>query len=376
MAENSNIEWTDHTFNPWRGCDKVSPGCDHCYAETLSKRNPAVLGIWGKDGARPVAAEAYWKQPEKWNRQAEAEGVRRRVFCLSLGDVFEYRDDLVEPRLRLFDLIRRTPHLDWLLLSKRPKNIRLLLSAARYQAYYDCHFTETEGRSTLYQWLLEWEGGNPPANVWLGTSVEDQERAEQRVPALLKVPAAVRFLSCEPLLGPVNLDAWLTSIEPGTLGDDYDGNLYRVPDNQGIDWVIVGGESGHGARPMHPDWARSLRDQCEVADVALFFKQWGEWYPYNGADETLDRFAARPDVAVSQTGALWSNCTAADLHTYGLTEMIRLGKKEAGNLLDGIAHKAFPTQPAASSLPLARVVGLQPQVRRPELTPISRKSPW
>lgn len=259
--QRSKIEWTHHTFNPWRGCTKVSAGCANCYAEKMSKRNPSVLGTWGKDGVRAVAAESYWRQAIKWNKDAEQAGERRRVFCASMADVFEGQDTMSENewkklipiRARLFRLITDTPNLDWLLLTKRPQYV-----------------------NTHALWFTL--SGCLPNNVWVGTSVEDQ-RAAGRIPALLNVPARVRFLSCEPLLGAIpNL------------------NL------SGIDWVIVGGESGPGARPMHPDWVRSIRDQCIAADVPFFFKQWGEY----------------------------------------ATAGVRVGKKAAGHILDGREWREMP----------------------------------
>lgn len=238
MAENSKIEWTTHTFNPWRGCTKISDGCKNCYAEALSRRNPATLGIWGDNGTRVVASESYWKQPLKWNRDAATTGERPRVFCASLADVFEDRPDLIESRDRLFQLIDRTPYLDWLLLTKRPQNIERLWP----WGWYDDQFT--------------WP------NVWLGTTAENQEQADRRIPELLKIPARVRFLSCEPLLEAVDLRAhWLN---PSW------SSLVVKPE-----WVIAGGESGSNARPMQAVWAQGLRDQCVAADVPFLFKQWG-----------------------------------------------------------------------------------------------------
>lgn len=282
MGETTKIEWCHHTFNPWRGCTKVSPGCTNCYAETLSARNPSVLGTWGPKGTRVVASESYWRQPFAWNRAAEKAGERRRVFCASLADVFEDRRDLEEPRRRLWDLIRATPHLDWLLLSKRPQNF----------------------------WMLPatWKSA-PQPNVWLGVSVENQEYADERIPVLLDTPAAVRFLSCEPLLGPLDLschgaDALPIYREADTVRDvclprdprlpraaqeltrpgrgyvRHDSTLRTDGPRKGerrsfIDWCIVGGESGPGARPCDVAWVRSIVAQCKAAGVACFVKQLG-----------------------------------------------------------------------------------------------------
>lgn len=295
MGETTKIEWARHTFNPWRGCTKVSPGCQHCYAETLSKRNPAVLGVWGDQGTRVVAAESYWKQPVRWNREAgkvaheaemaraRGEGIpppeRPRVFCASLADVAEDRPELVEPRRRLMMLILDTPNLDWLLLTKRPENL-----------------------ARLFDWSVlgcfdadEW-----PKNVWVGTTTEDQEMAEKRVPELLRIPAVVRFLSIEPMLGPVDLDLARCQIHGREFVEFDDGavELYcsecasddggGVIDHgcwldacasvaqPGINWVIVGGESGPAtARPMAREWVRAVVRDCDRAGVPVFVKQFG-----------------------------------------------------------------------------------------------------
>jgi protein gp37 len=226
MSANSAIEWTDHTFNPWWGCVKVSPGCERCYAETLSARYGHH--VWGpaKTTTRRHFGDAHWAEPLSWNQSAARDGVRKRVFCASMADVFEPHPNVTSDRQRLFALIEATPSLDWLLLTKRPELVPALLPSS---------------------WV-----NSPQPNVWIGASIEDQHRAEERLPLLKAIPAAVRFLSCEPLLGPlssVNLD--------------------------GVDWVIVGGESGPGARRMDPSWALGLRQQCRSAGVKFFFKQAG-----------------------------------------------------------------------------------------------------
>lgn len=243
--QNSKIEWTHHTFNIVWGCQKVSPGCANCYAETLAHRYG--YEVWGpaKTTERRTMAENYWKQPRRWNDQAATKGERARVFCGSMCDVFEDHPLVEEQRERLFELIGSTIHLDWLLLTKRPENISSMIPSA-------------------------WLQLGCPENIWLGTSVEDQQRADERIPHLLRVPARIRFLSCEPLLGPLDLATWFWS----AMTDDK---------KCAISWVIAGGESGHGARPMHPDWARSLRDQCAAANVPLFVKQMGSvWAHENG----------------------------------------------------------------------------------------------
>jgi len=243
MAENSGIEWTTHTFNPWIGCTKVSAACDHCYAEAWDNRFGGER--WGPHAAR--TRTKTWGNPVKWNRQAEGAADRPRVFCASLADVFDnHRSIEQEWRDDLWSLIEATPNLDWLLLTKRPQNIE------RY---------------------APWRWGEWPENVWIGTTVENQTEAWRRIWPLLQIPARVRFLSCEPLLGEVKLtrltnhygehynalDGWVTEQKAYTLK---------------LDWIIAGGESGGKHRPADPDWFRSLRDQCAAADVPFLFKQW------------------------------------------------------------------------------------------------------
>ncbi|HIH2617933.1 TPA: phage Gp37/Gp68 family protein [Burkholderia cenocepacia] len=250
MSENSKIEWTDHTFNPFIGCTKVSPGCDHCYAEHLMDTRLHKV-VWGAHGERVRTSAVTWREPIRWNeRHAEffaAHGRRQRVFCASLADVF---DNAVHPMWRadLFELIKRTPNLDWLLLTKRIGNAQEMI-----QASVEC--------------LMDADRDWPWPNVWLGATIVNQAEADRDIPKLLAVPARVRFLSMEPLLGPVDL----TSIPWGGLRvSALQG--WSSPEH-GLHWVIVGGESGPGARPMHPDWARSLRDQCAAACVPFFMKQ-------------------------------------------------------------------------------------------------------
>lgn len=236
--KDSKIAWTDHTFNPWVGCVKVSPGCANCYAEALNNR--WGKGNWGADAPRSRTSAAYWKQPLAWNEAAKKAGVRARVFCASMADVGEDREDLVEARRDLSVLIERTPWLDWLLLTKRPENLTRLFA----------------------RWQSGW-----PSNVWVGTSVENQAQAE-RVSALLQVPAAVRFLSVEPLLEEVNICQGC----PGCASDCW---WKPEVDGSGIHWLIVGGESGPKARPFNMEWARSLKKQAQDRGVAFFMKQLG-----------------------------------------------------------------------------------------------------
>jgi protein gp37 len=254
--QNSSIEWTDHTFNPWIGCTKVSPGCDHCYAEaSMDKRLHVVQ--WGAGRPRKRSSDANWRQPLRWNAQAEREGRRFRVFCASLADVF---DNEVPHgwRVDLLRLIESTPNLDWLLLTKRVGNVdRLLDEAAR-----------------LMPEILAW----PLPNVWLGATVVNQEEVDRDIPKLLAVPAAKRFLSIEPMLGPVDLG--LCNCDNGSVPGPYNVGGVTCPLCNGaggrmLDWVIVGGESGPGARPFNIEHARAIVRQCQAAGVPVFVKQIG-----------------------------------------------------------------------------------------------------
>lgn len=234
MAETTGISWTDHTQNFWLGCTEVSPACARCYAKAL------VNGRMGGDfDQRRRTVPANWRKPFTWDKAAERAGIRRRVFSLSLGDFF---DNQVPPEWRddAWAVIRATPNLDWQLLTKRPSNIVKMLPP-------------------------DWGDGYP--NVWLGTTVENQAEADRRIPHLLAVPAAVRFLSCEPLLEPVNLHDPVCR-ETGSSSDCC--QCFGL-----LDWVIIGGESGPGARPMRQEWARDLIGQCRSAGVPVWFKQTG-----------------------------------------------------------------------------------------------------
>lgn len=235
--ENTKIEWATHTFSPWIGCTKVSPGCLNCYAEADQDKQRGRVR-WGKGQPRSKTSETYWKQPLKWNRETSG-GDRPRIFP-SLCDPFDpevpqkWRDELA-------NLISRTPNLDWLLLTKHPEGFK------------------------------PWENFGCFSNVWLGVSVEDQKRADERIPILLKAPAKVRFLSVEPMLEKISFRWMMTNPRPQPTG--------HLDGIKGVDWVIVGGESGPKKRPFNPDWARELRDQCAEAKVSFFMKQMDKVQP-------------------------------------------------------------------------------------------------
>ncbi len=243
----TTIEWTwrqlpdgtmipGYSFNIVWGCVKVSEACRDCYADAFAHR--LGLDLWGPGKPRNTMSETYWQGPVKWNREAERTGHRRNVFCSSMADTFEDHPTVAEERTKLWPLIEHTPWLNWLLLTKRPQHIMA---------------------------MAPWGPANWPDHVWVGTSVETQTRASERISMLVQVPARVRFLSCEPLLEPLDLTPWLHALH----------------------WVIVGGESGRRARPMDPQWARDLRAQCQYAQVPYFFKQWGG-AQHNSGGRALD----------------------------------------------------------------------------------------
>lgn len=231
--------------------------------------------MWGVDAERRFFGDRHWAEPLQWNKAAMSSGVRARVFCASMADVFEDRSDLDSARARLWDVIKATPALDWLLLTKRPDRVP------------DC---------------VPW-GQNWPANVWLGTTTEDQKWADTRLPELAVIPAAVRFISAEPLLGPLSLAGWAHA----------------------IDWVITGGESGPKARPSSPSWFRALMNECMAADIPFHFKQWGDWAPGQGLNLAKARLVSVDDG----------------------TTMLRIGKKAAGRLLDGTTWDGLPRMRSA-----------------------------
>lgn len=369
MAEKTEISWADATFNPWIGCSKVHQGCTNCYAERdFDKRRGHAK--WGPHGTRVITSQANWTKAITWNRKAEKEGRRMRVFCASLADVFEdwlgpisningewlhqctsclnpdgtffqtttARYDKVKKgyehvcgeklfpltlddvRRRLFKLIDATPWLDWILVTKRPENVRRMLTCREpgdVNAIVKYH--EVLGH-------LAYDGCDEEAwrgNVWILTSISDQATADKMVPELLGLRDLVPVLglSIEPLLGPINLDVALST------GDKFVDKHFGWLDL--LDWIIVGGESGPNARPMHPDWVRSLRDQATAAGVPFFFKQWGEW---------LDAPSA---LALNLHGT----------HTTYVGDeklaMRRVGKAAAGRMLDGRTWDEFPTAKGA-----------------------------
>lgn len=328
MSENSKIEWTTHTFNPWWGCAKISPGCDFCYAERDAKRFMGGKVIWGVHADRREFGDKHWNEPLKWNKKAQEAGERHRVFCASMADVFDKKAP-EGARERLWGLIDATPNLDWLLLTKRIGNVASMLPE---------------------RWSVAL-----PENVWLGASIVNQLEADRDIPKLLQIKTkGVRFLSMEPLLGPVSL-RWLAAWPenaPATPENPYGNGVTNHLDGlRRLDWVIVGGESGPHARPMHPKWAQDLRDQCEAAGVPFLFKQWGEYAPSKLAYDLVTE-KILPNVESCEVddapAVAWPDGTiahgrACDHGGKGVF-LVRYGKKEAGRVLDGKIYNQFPRE--------------------------------
>lgn len=281
MGEKTAISWCDSTFNPWIGCTKVSPGCQHCYAEI----GPAAKfkGVkWGAGQPRLRTSESNWNLPLRYNRKAAASGERHLVFCASLADWLD-PEVPVEWLADLLGLIAATPALTWQLLTKRPELWRERMAIVVRLSGGDVRGYGFAGRKVALDWL----DGNAPANVWIGTTVEDQRRADERIPALLSIPARVRFLSCEPLLEAVDLESIVEPrASPGVLNSltgwwwpavgDADAEDRGKIQGECISWTIVGGESGTKARPFNLGWARAIVKQCKAAGVAVFVKQMGD----------------------------------------------------------------------------------------------------
>lgn len=389
MSDHTHIEWTDATWNPITGCSVISAGCKHCYAMRLAgtrlRHHPSRAGLTRPTSAGPVwngkvrLNEDWLDQPLRWKKP-------RRIFVCAHGDLFHgaVPDEWID---RVFAVMALAPQHTFQVLTKRPERM-LKWFLERWQGTPAQTFLGMDipaggetGRMSQVEYACEplldkfgladpgksnlWTAGGrcramqwqwPLPNVWIGISIEDQPTADERIPLLLQTPAAVRFVSVEPLLGPIELTG-----DRG--GNDYLGEppgfIDAVPEPQeepGIDWIIAGGESGPGARPAHPDWFRSLRDQCQAAAVPFFFKQWGEWLPANQMVDTDHLYIPAPDHDPEATrmckvdeivlhndgarhrivdpGAFQQGC--APMH------MFRVGKRAAGRLLDGRTWDEFP----------------------------------
>lgn len=355
MADKTGIEWTEATWNPVVGCDHVSAGCDNCYAaRDASGRlahmpQYAGLAVAGRFTGEARLLPERLAQPLAWRRP-------RRIFVNSMSDLF-HKDIPDEYIARVFAVMAATPHHTFQVLTKRHARMRSLLSGEWGTGVFADAVEETMGEFT-HASLDQW----PLPNVWLGVSVETQGWADIRIPALLRTPAAVRFLSCEPLLGPVDLTEALVGY---CAAHDFPGGFCIPRTHPGVEhiaWVIAGGESGPGARPMHPAWARQLRDQCEAAGVPFLFKQWGEYLPVR-VENREGMFGGRgfqhpgggwsaPVIRERSGGSFRSGRTrlmvAGDETRGGVmldadTIALRVGKRAAGRLLDGRTWDQYPT---------------------------------
>lgn len=327
------IAWTDETWNPLRGCSKVSAGCANCYAEGMAARfsGPGMpfegLTTKGHWNGTVRLVEEKLTAPLRWKRP-------RRVFVTSVSDPFHpsVTDEMLD---RIFAVMALAQQHTFQLLTKRPERMREYLahSCGRI-ADAIIKLRRERGDHGSVVPLPHIRPGSawwPLPNVWLGVSVEDQAAADERIPHLLATPAAVRFLSCEPLLGPVDI-AWAVSWNRLNIAAGFLPRGHFAPGLEHIrplDWVIAGGESGPKARPMHPDWARGLRDQCKAAEVPFLFKQNGEYRPTADGETWVPKCLGGDGTIFTQDGQT----------------MRRVGKKAAGRLLDGVLHDAFPAKP-------------------------------
>lgn len=356
MADKTGIEWTDATWNPVRGCSRVSAGCQNCYAETVAGRfsgaGMAYEGLIAKggqwNGQIKLVPDALG-QPLSWKKP-------RKIFVNSMSDLFHENvpTDFID---QVFAIMACAKQHTFQILTKRPERMRYYAKrVAESQPHDEVNMAVFDAANCLDGSFATW----PLPNVWLGVSVEDQETADERIPLLLQTPAAVRWISAEPLLEAVDLKRFIASPRhymtrcehcswhgsSELCGTNFDGDDIICPeccqsicgdDAPGLDWVVVGGESGKNARPMHPDWARSLRDQCKAAGVPFLFKQWGEWQPtFNG------NFCWKSSRMFVEQDGCDSTGWSIDRHSSSTANMQRVGKKSAGRLLDGVPHDEYP----------------------------------
>lgn len=341
MADRSHIEWTDATWNPLVGCHKVSPGCDNCYAEGVVNRFAGTSSAFpNRFDVVTMRGPRMLEQPLRWSKP-------RRVFVNSLSDLF-HADVQSVFIAQVFAVMALAQQHSFQLLTKRHGRMRSLLNDDGFLDAVSGHMQELGSHNEVP------DVGWPLPNVWLGVSVEDQKWADLRVPALLDTPAAVRWISAEPLLGPVDLRLWLRQAWDAWKPSD--------PFTAPLDWVVVGGESGRNARPMHPDWPRSLRDQCETAGVPFLMKQWGEWHPAPWKLERLDgetdaAYKVRSEAeAATHAVQPWGHFLELSHRPWSVERtataphpaagLRRPGKRAAGRELDGRLHDGYPA-PAA-----------------------------
>ncbi|WP_316184686.1 phage Gp37/Gp68 family protein [Bradyrhizobium sp. SZCCHNRI1003] len=366
MADRSKIEWTDASWNPIRArntatgkvgwhCERATTGCAGCYAEAFNRRLgtglPFKPGHLDSGDVELFLDERMLLQPLRWTRP-------RTIFVCSMTDLFGrfVKDEWLD---KIFAVTALTPQHDYQIVTKRSDRMRVYLTKDwTYESIYNAMgrlgsvgATESHPYRTAFPNGRPW----PLPNIWLGVSAERQDEANARIPDLLATPAAVRFVSAEPLLGPIDLTRPVYHGEAGIsmrgfLRDAAEPDDFRYHTTK-LDWVIVGGESGRNARPMHPDWARSLRDQCQAADAAFFFKQWGEWAPNIGAidgwtivdDPEISKFAHREWEDGRWSDEFWPMWCDFEDGNYDETQCVsRVGKRVAGRLLDGVEHNAMP----------------------------------
>lgn len=349
MSDNTKIEWTDATWNPITGCSVVSAGCKHCYAMKLAgtrlQHHPSRAGLTVDTKAGPVWTgevrfnEQWIDQPLRWSKP-------RMVFVCAHADLFHPSVPL-EWVDKVFAVMALAKRHTFQVLTKRPERMREYLADLHPGSKRVLSIRTATAPFMALAGNPAWPIRFPLPNVWLGVSVEDQAAADDRIPMLLDTPAAVRWISAEPLLGPVDLNRILVNQERGfhgsALHEQHDDCYYQS--NAQLDWVVVGGESGHGARPMQGDWVRKIRDQCAEAGVPYLFKQWGEWIDADQADNnaTNKLWAGRTSFEMRDAGLV------ADIPKkpvgppfFGCDHTIRLGKKAAGRLLDGVQHDGYP----------------------------------
>jgi len=310
------IEWTDYTWNPTTGCSPVSAGCEHCYARRMAQR---LRGRFGYPADEPFRVTLH---PERLH---EPVGMRKpaRIFVVSMGDLFheDVPDSFID---RVFAVMAVAQQHTFQVLTKRPERMLRWFTQTAFGATREALVYEATKKSRWPGW--------PLSNVWLGVSCENQAAADERVPILLQTPAAVRWVSCEPLLGPIELASYFPEHDYRPTYDYYRAVYPGIADKPvvirpGIEWVVVGGETGPGARPMHPDWVRSLRDQCQAAGVPFYFKSWGEWLsPYARGNGCEDLAGPRLHIYADGIG----------------TDVVRVGRKRAGRLLDGRTWDEYP----------------------------------
>lgn len=352
MSDKTHIEWTDATWNPITGCSVVSKGCTNCYAMQLAgtrlKHHESRKGLTGMTKAGPV-----WNGQVRFNYQWLDQPMRwkkpRMIFVCAHGDLFH--ENVPHQWIdRVFAVMALCPQHTFQVLSKRPERMREYLQKWYVRdSIIDRAAMMSRNGDSEFSWLKQqpW----PLTNVWLGVSVEDQATANERIPLLLDTPAAVRWISAEPLLGPIDLND--LEVEPfltaSAFGGHHDDCFYEF--DNGIDWVVVGGESGPKARPMHPDWVRDLRDQCKAASVPFFFKQWGEWAP----GECLENAPIRKTNHYAEFyndqwhyGKLSAEA-CEDLHVDDEPDVWKVSKKAAGHLLDGQVIQQYPEVKSARS---------------------------